>query len=228
MAFLGSWSAASPVDAGRWLRRATVPWWIAGGWALDLYLGHQTRPHADLDVGCFRADLPSLRDTLAGWEFHVALDGSLRRLGPREAPRAHEYGLWCRPEGSPTWQLEILLESRDGGDWIFRRDASIRLRADELTRVADDGTPFVRPEVQLLYKAGRTREKDLADAAAVLPQLDREAREWLCAVLTRLLPGHPWIALAGDGALPQASHSGATLSGVPRPSSTSERRLSRK
>jgi len=32
-----------------------VPWWIAGGWAIDVYLGRQTREHADIDVSVLRA-----------------------------------------------------------------------------------------------------------------------------------------------------------------------------
>jgi hypothetical protein len=33
------------------------PWWIAGGWALDLFIGDQTRAHEDLDVGILRRDV---------------------------------------------------------------------------------------------------------------------------------------------------------------------------
>ena len=31
-----------------------VDWWIAGGRAIDLYLGWETRPHEDVDVEMFR------------------------------------------------------------------------------------------------------------------------------------------------------------------------------
>lgn len=33
-----------------------VPWWIAGGWAIDLFLGRQTRAHGDTDVLIRRDD----------------------------------------------------------------------------------------------------------------------------------------------------------------------------
>ncbi len=39
-----------------WFASLTVPWWIAGGWALDLFAGDQSRPHKDLDVGILRND----------------------------------------------------------------------------------------------------------------------------------------------------------------------------
>ena len=27
----------------------TVPWWIAGGYAIELFVGHAVRPHGDID-----------------------------------------------------------------------------------------------------------------------------------------------------------------------------------
>ena len=53
---LRDWKNTTPVDARQWLKEAKVAWWIAGGWALDLFSGHSTRRHADMDVGCFRGD----------------------------------------------------------------------------------------------------------------------------------------------------------------------------
>jgi len=47
----------------------TRPWYVAGGWALDLFLGRVTRKHHDIDVAIFREDQIRLRDHLAGWQF---------------------------------------------------------------------------------------------------------------------------------------------------------------
>ena len=64
------------------LRRALAPmntcqtaWWVAGGWALDLFLGRMTRPHHDVDVAILRVAWPSaslmsshsLRDKSQHW-----------------------------------------------------------------------------------------------------------------------------------------------------------------
>jgi Aminoglycoside-2''-adenylyltransferase len=189
---LGEWSEA-PEKARAWLRDARAPWWVAGGWALDLYLGRQTRDHVDLDVSCFRVDLGKLRAALGGWELHIASDGRLRELATEEEPRAGDHVLWCRPVGSPHWKLEIMLEERDGEDWVFRRNPAIRLPAEQLTLSTEDGTPFLRPEVQLLYKAREARQKDENDLTAVLPKLDRAGVEWLRRALMRAHPTHPWI-----------------------------------
>jgi Aminoglycoside-2''-adenylyltransferase len=32
------------------------PWFVVGGWALDLFLGRETRSHKDIDIAIFRED----------------------------------------------------------------------------------------------------------------------------------------------------------------------------
>ena len=54
------------------LRDLEAPWWIAGGWALDLFLGRVTRAHNDVEIADFRADVDAVRVALPGWEFFVA------------------------------------------------------------------------------------------------------------------------------------------------------------
>ncbi len=41
-------------------------WWIAGGWAIDLWIGRQTRPHDDIDVLICCTDQAALFDLLPG------------------------------------------------------------------------------------------------------------------------------------------------------------------
>lgn len=41
--------------------------WVAGGWGVDALVGHQTRPHGDLDLAVDAASLPAVRDALAGF-----------------------------------------------------------------------------------------------------------------------------------------------------------------
>jgi hypothetical protein len=54
---LGTWRAVHPAEGAGWLSALTVPWWIAGGWALDLFLSVQIRAHEDLDIGVLRRDV---------------------------------------------------------------------------------------------------------------------------------------------------------------------------
>ena len=42
----------------------TVPYWIAGGWAIDLAVGRVTRDHADVDIMLLERDEHALRTDL--------------------------------------------------------------------------------------------------------------------------------------------------------------------
>lgn len=43
-----------------------APWWVAGGWAIDLFIGAQTRPHGDLDVAMLLIRIGSTRISRGG------------------------------------------------------------------------------------------------------------------------------------------------------------------
>jgi lincosamide nucleotidyltransferase A/C/D/E len=47
------------------LQSQNIPIWIDGGWGVDALLGHQTRPHKDLDIAMNWNDVPRLRQLLA-------------------------------------------------------------------------------------------------------------------------------------------------------------------
>lgn len=63
------WCSPKPADVPELLAGATVPWWVAGGCAIDLFLNAQTRPHADLDLSCFRDDLGAVLRQLPNGTF---------------------------------------------------------------------------------------------------------------------------------------------------------------
>ncbi len=46
----------------------SVKWWIAGGWAIELFVGRSVRGHSNLEVGCFRLDFEHVIAQLPGWE----------------------------------------------------------------------------------------------------------------------------------------------------------------
>jgi hypothetical protein len=103
------------------------------------------------------------------------------------------HSLWCRPRAEGAWWLEILLDEREGLDWIFRRNRDVRRPIGELLARDGSGLAYLRPEVQLLYKAKAPRPRDEADFRAVAPILGKEARAWLRDALARTHPEHPWL-----------------------------------
>lgn len=53
------------------LGEAGIPVWLDGGWGVDALLRTQTRTHKDVDIILQVADVPRLRETLAGRGFAV-------------------------------------------------------------------------------------------------------------------------------------------------------------
>jgi hypothetical protein len=196
----GIWRAIRPSESVPWLASLTIPWWIAGGWALDLYAGNQSRPHGDLDIGVLRRDALEVLSALHSWEFFEAKEGVLTRLCKGESPRADVNSIWGRPAETTEWTLEVMLDESDGDRWVFRRQPRIRQSLAMAIRHNSEGIPYLAPEIQLLYKARSMRPQDQADFDHIAPRLAIDARTWLRDALAISDPNHSWL-LALDSRL---------------------------
>lgn len=176
-------------------RSYDAPWCVAGGWAIDLFLGAVTREHQDVEIAVLLRDQQRLWQHIVGWQPRYCVPGSaeLRPWGPGEwlHPPVHE--LHTRPPQSDIGELEILFDRSAGEEWIYRRDEHVRMQLSKAIRFNPAGIPYLAPEIVLLYKAKNPRERDEADFGAALPKLDNNARHWLSAALARTAPDHPWL-----------------------------------
>jgi hypothetical protein len=199
---LGSWDPLPPDEVATVLAGLAEPWWLAGGWAVELAVGRSFRAHADIDVLVLRPSLLRVQDALAGWDLQAAdPPGSLRPWRPGEVLPDTVHDVWCRRTSSSPWSWQLMVDDVDGEDWVFRRDRRVRRPVVSLAGPASrPGLPVLAPEVQLLYKSGAgrpgeaRRPKDEEDLAAVLPVLEDGQIAWLVEVLTLGAPGHPWLA----------------------------------
>ena len=188
------WSAVEPTIGASWFSTLQVPWWIAGGWALDLYLGTQSRAHGDLDIGVLRRDITTVLAALSSWEIVAAKDGALAPLRVGETPHSAVHSFWCRPVGTTLWTLELMLDECVEGAWSYRREPSIQRPFSAMIQRSPSGIPYLAPEIQLLYKARSARARDQADFELVGPRLGTPARTWLVDSLVRTEARHPWIS----------------------------------
>ncbi|MGG0669964.1 nucleotidyltransferase domain-containing protein [Sporosarcina koreensis] len=177
-----------------WMEVYDRPWGIAGGWAIDLFIGNQTREHSDIEVAIFREDQYRMRNILANWSFQKAVKGELVEWESEmlELPIHELHGSDQTGE-----RLEVLLNEVENEQWVFRRDPTITFPSSTLFLISEDGIPYLHPVVVLLYKAKNPREKDHADFLAVKDLLSTEDRRWLCNALKIHVPGHPWISELG-------------------------------
>ena len=194
---LDAWHPWRPEQAAAHLAGVGIAWCVVGGWAIDLWLGRETRPHDDLEIAILRADFPRIRDHLSAFVLHSVVDGEVRAL-PRDAvPPPDKHQNWVLDPVAHAWRMDIMLEPGDARTWRFRRDEAVQAPRAEMIG-SRDGVPFLKPQGTLLYKAKATRPKDNADFAACLPHLDVTARGWLGRTLAQVHPGHAWIAALAD------------------------------
>ncbi|MGH3116649.1 MAG: nucleotidyltransferase domain-containing protein [Gaiellales bacterium] len=190
---VSKWDAWRPESVVGLLERVAAPWYVAAGWAIDLFIGEQRREHEDLEIAVPNSRLDEFLPALAGFEIFVI-------TGPNEATPIELAGeqledthqTWVREPAKGLWRLDVFREPSDGDTWICRRDATVRMPYDRLIEWTDDGIPYGRPEVILLYKAKHVRERD-QDFAAALPMLAPPRRRWLAEALEVVHPGHSWL-----------------------------------
>jgi len=178
---------------GALLRDLPCPWFVCGGWALDLFTGRVTRAHKDVDIAVAREDQFTAREYLRrrGWRLEKASGGELSPWADGERLDLPVHAVWCRNEAHDPGFIEILLNEIDGDQFRFRRDESITLARERMCFESSPGLPVLAPEIVLLYASNRPEEYD-ADFRNVVGSLSGEARAWLGAALHKLSARHPW------------------------------------
>jgi hypothetical protein len=187
------WAPASPTEVAALFEQVRVPWWIAGGYAIEFAVGRPFRSHADIDVLLLRRDQLVAQEVLAGWEWWAAdPPGTLRPWAAGEVLPDGVHDVWCREGSDQPWRIQFMLDESSDGDWISRRNPRIRRPIESIGAVTDEGIPYLATEIQLFYKARGLRPKDQEDFEAALPVLDAVQRAWLAEAIRETHGNHPW------------------------------------
>jgi hypothetical protein len=188
------WEAWRPDEAARRLGGVDVPWYVAGGWAIDLFLGRERREHDDLEIAVpDERFLTEVAPALADLELHVGDSGQMTPIAGNGEKLAATHQTWGLDRALGLWRIDVFREPSVGAEWVCRRDERITLPYDELIERSAEGIPYGRPEVVLLFKAKDARPKDEADLAAVLPHLSSDRRRLLAGWIEQVHPGHFWL-----------------------------------
>jgi hypothetical protein len=178
-----------------------APFYFAGGWAIDLYLGRVTREHHDVDVLVMRRNHLGLHEALKEFPLKKIIPHpeSLANRGrvadwPRgerlELP-VHQINAYRTGESEPAFQV-MLAESNDD-EWIFRRNPEVRMPISRMGFYPLWGLPYLAPEIVLLFKAKHLEARDRIDFENASPMLSVDARRWLRDAIEKTHPGHEWL-----------------------------------
>jgi hypothetical protein len=189
------------VDAAGLMRGFPSPWFVSGGWAIDLFLGNVTRKHTDIEIGIYRRDQQALWRQLPGWSFEKAIpraEGtSWMRWTENEELELPVHQIRAKREAVQSLGFDVFLNERTDTYWFSRRHPGLTRPLAEAEGVGAFGIPILSPEIQLLFKAKQTRAKDQADFEATLPRLTARQRDWLARALREFYPEHFWSKAIG-------------------------------
>jgi 2-amino-4-hydroxy-6-hydroxymethyldihydropteridine diphosphokinase len=177
----GEWDVSlRPADTVRWFDGWERPWAVAGGWAIELFVGHPVREHHDLDISVARSDATGLHEQLSDWELFFPSKTAFVLWEVDQPLPDDEFQLWCKRRSDGVWTHEMLFEDIHDGRLHYRRaPKNWSLSLDEAIRRTDDGIPYIAPHLQLLYKRKFMNQRNEIDFAAALPLLTDAERAWL-------------------------------------------------
>jgi Aminoglycoside-2''-adenylyltransferase len=202
------------------LRDLGVSWLLSGGWAVDAWLGRQTREHSDVDITVFHDDQRAVFEHLSDWALvahdpSVADDTTEQWNGRHLDLPAHihvpttDSSLSTSPARTHSaYEFEFLLNGREGHSWVLNPQAAITVALDASTRLSAWGVPTAPPEVVIFFKAGAhltaaeianssaapRRPRDEQDFLALRPALTDASRAWLHQSIAAARPQHPWLS----------------------------------
>jgi hypothetical protein len=191
---LVAWEPWRPDGVAAALASMRVPWAVAGGWAIDLHVQAETRPHDDIEIAVCRDHMKVVAACLSELDWFGVGDG---RAWPLADAPEELHQTWGRDRYRHRWRLDVFREPWDGQDWVFRRDPRVRRPLAEAIAFSPETIPYLAPEIVLLFKAKAPTEKDEADLAVALPILTRHQIEWLRNALEIVHPKHHWTARLG-------------------------------
>lgn len=193
---------------------------FCGGWAIDLFIGEQTRKHGDIDILAYWPERDKIiqymqscgfqvYEMLGGGKAHHITDIQDQRREKRnifcctlECELVHFYPtdetdvlfLEFKHIGQTKLNfIEFLFNDKDGADLIYARNCAVRQPLTDAV-LYRGGLPVLSPEMCLLYKSTDTeREGYQSDYDHAMAYMDEQQKHWLNDALAVMYPnGHKW------------------------------------
>lgn len=168
-----------------------LEWILAGGFALEEFVGKPYRKHADIDVLIERKDQKLLTNYIDASRIFVAEDSKLKLFEKDKYYDSPIQDIWILSEDFSRWCLQIMLYDTEDDFWIYKRNKNIKLPQNELFWIKN-GIKIIKPEIQLLYKSNNVRPKDEYDFETIEKELSQKSKRWLNDALKECYDLHKW------------------------------------
>ncbi len=207
-------------EANALLKGQEFTYAVCGGFALDLFLGYETRIHGDIDILAFWEDREAIitymqskgyivYEMLGGGKVHritdIRVQEKLRknifccteecelvRLYDTEEPDV--YWIDFQHTGlSKLNYIEFLFNEKTEEEFVYVRDERVR-RELKKAILETDGVPYLAPELCLLFKSTDIeREGYQQDFELTIGKLNTEQRTCFESAMELMYPeGHRW------------------------------------
>ena len=205
--------------ANHLLQDVPITWAICGGFAIDLFLGKETRAHGDIDICVFEKE----RETIAkymlqnDWQVYEFRGNGKVRLQNEDLssepgrnlmctkdtcelvkfyPCEEEQLLWYEFFHTGLKQLdyvEFLFNTSIDDAFIFDKSRGIQREMSKAI-LYHEGIPYLAPEIVLLYKASNADNVEYQyDFEQAYINMNEEQKSWFLQGLDTLYPaGHKW------------------------------------
>jgi hypothetical protein len=111
-----AWAPLSVAEVVRLFTDAPFAWGLAGGYAVEQFLGTSIREHSDIDVAVYRDEQHRLQRRLTGWHLYAAdPPGTLRQWRADELLYKARNN---RPKDDLDFRACLPLLSADARQWL--------------------------------------------------------------------------------------------------------------
>lgn len=193
---------------------------VCGGYAIDLFLGVESRLHGDIDILAYWTDRNKIIEYMwtQGFEVYEMLgDKMVHHITDVNNQFIKKRNIFCIKDGcefvrlkatgetniyfvelTPTIQvklnfIEILFNDKTDEHFLYARNHNIKRDLGKAILYVED-VPYLAPELCLLYKSTDTERKSYQhDYDLSMQKMTYEQKEWLFNSLKIIYPtGHLW------------------------------------
>ena len=199
---------------------------FCGGWAIDLFLGHESRKHGDIDVLAFwteRDEIILYMQSLGFDVYEMLGSGKAHHITDIAIQMKCKRNIFCckancdlirlsktaekdiftidfRSVGQTKLNfIEFLFNDKSETDLLYARNHNIKRDLKDAI-LFHSGIPYLAPEICLLYKSTDTERSGYQqDFDLAVCRMDSAQRDWLNQALLYLYPeGHKWITYVNN------------------------------